>query len=216
MEQHCQHCQLGEFYSLTIITGMKNSKMIWDKNNPMAALLAQNIAVLFGFVNTPEEFQAIQSGHDLIEPAMRERVHSREAAMVLISGVANLLPRLPEILSKCAVAEPQWRLRSFSTTRNDCLIFLCQLFRDTQTIPAKDVYAKGVEEGYSKRTIDRVKKLMRIQSIKNGHGGWHWQLPQRKTVKSKANEDLANFLKKLEENFYKGESAKDADRPNKD
>ena len=75
-------------------------------------------------------------------------------------------------------------LAAGSSEERDALTEACDILADllsTGPMGARDVLRQSGDAGVSKRTLDRAKKHLGVESRKRGAGGWEWFLPDRTT-----------------------------------
>lgn len=65
-----------------------------------------------------------------------------------------------------------------SSVALDLALFFVRTALESGPIASLDIYRDGMQEGHSKRTLNRAKKLLNVES-KRGGSQWLWALPSR-------------------------------------
>lgn len=100
-----------------------------------------------------------------------------------ISEASNNSPKLdwetdPVVISADDILSNEDDSGKGRSVLEDACDWLRKLLSDG-AIPSKEVYATALEAGYSKRTIERAKAQLNVESVKQSSSGkWVWELPK--------------------------------------
>jgi hypothetical protein len=76
--------------------------------------------------------------------------------------------------------------------RDNCCDWLMGFMASGIAVEANEAYEKAVEAGYSKRTTDRAKKILGIESnFQHSSGHWFWSFPENIQANSGTKNNLA-------------------------
>jgi hypothetical protein len=150
------------------------------------------IAYLLNVLDESGNPDIIRNGSDLVKLVAEKCQCDTDTAYYQVARVMSYSNKITHGIRQQQFFEDlmnETKLLSLPRTRNlpqklpgdsqlgRCGTWLCRLLSSENGRYAKDIFTEGKKRGFSKSTIDRTKRMLKIKPKKDGKGAWHWILP---------------------------------------